>query len=805
MSPDHQQYYLISGRENGIRLESRVLEERIQAAVEKGHRLIEVDAYGHHGIGGRLWKAGKEPIHVRVTGHSGQRLGAMGFPNTRIENMGPASDDAGWLNGGADIVVHGHAGNGVANAMAQGRVCVAGSIGARGMTMTKHNPRFSPPELWVLGSAGDYFGEFMAGGIAVICGIDAQTPDNILGYRPLVGMVGGKIFFHGPHGGYSKSDARLTPISDADWEWLTENLRQFLAVIGRMELYDELSERDRWQLIAARTPQHKVVRKIRSMREFHESVWNRELGAGGLIGDLTDMDMSPIPVITSGDLRRYVPIWANRMYKAPCEAACPTGIPVHDRWRMIREGRVDEAVDMALAYTPFPATVCGYLCPNLCMNACTKQSVNMPPVDVTQLGKASVEAKTPDLPELSEGRVAVIGGGPAGISVAWQLRLRGHETTIYDMSRVLGGKIISQIPESRIPKDIVAKELERIREAIPHVNLQQKLDQADIEQLKADVDYVVIATGAQTPKTLPIPGSERMVPANDFLARAKTGAIDPGKRVVVIGAGNVGCDVAVEANRLGAESIQLIDVQKPAAFGKEKQHAEAAGAQFRWPCYTREITEGGVVMDDEELLPADTVVIAIGDMPDLSFLPDTVKAKKGYVTVNEYYQTTDPKIFAIGDMVAPGLLTDAIGAGRKAAAVIADILEGKRPEQLVKPVSDKQKGFVDPHLSEFHTIHRAAWDFREVIDKRRVKLEYFDPRITEYHDMNTCGSECASCGACRDCGICEAVCPQAAITRVVKDAGDYEYVVDPARCIGCGFCAGACPCGVWELVENFRY
>jgi len=804
MEPD-QQYYLISGRENGIRLESRVLEERIQAAVEKGHRLIEVDAYGHHGIGGRLWKAGKEPIHVRVTGHSGQRLGAMGFPNTRIENMGPASDDAGWLNGGADIVVHGHAGNGVANAMAQGRVCVAGSIGARGMTMTKHNPRFSPPELWVLGSAGDYFGEFMAGGIAVICGIDAQTPDNILGYRPLVGMVGGKIFFHGPHGGYSKSDARLTPISDADWEWLTENLRQFLAVIGRMELYDELSERERWQLIAARTPQHKVVRKIRSMREFHESVWNRELGAGGLIGDLTDMDMSPIPVITSGDLRRYVPIWANRMYKAPCEAACPTGIPVHDRWRMIREGRVDEAVDMALAYTPFPATVCGYLCPNLCMNACTKQSVNMPPVDVTQLGKASVEAKTPDLPELSEGRVAVIGGGPAGISVAWQLRLRGHETTIYDMSRVLGGKIISQIPESRIPKDIVAKELERIREAIPHVNLQQKLDQADIEQLKADVDYVVIATGAQTPKTLPIPGSERMVPANDFLARAKTGAIDPGKRVVVIGAGNVGCDVAVEANRLGAESIQLIDVQKPAAFGKEKQHAEAAGAQFRWPCYTREITEGGVVMDDEELLPADTVVIAIGDMPDLSFLPDTVKAKKGYVTVNEYYQTTDPKIFAIGDMVAPGLLTDAIGAGRKAAAVIADILEGKRPEQLVKPVSDKQKGFVDPHLSEFHTIHRAAWDFREVIDKRRVKLEYFDPRITEYHDMNTCGSECASCGACRDCGICEAVCPQAAITRVVKDAGDYEYVVDPARCIGCGFCAGACPCGVWELVENFRY
>src|SRR6056297_277931 len=801
MEPD-QPYYPISGREDGVRLESRVLEERIQAAVKKGHRFIEIKAYGHHGIGGRLWKAGKEPVHLRVTGHSGQRLGAMAFANTRIENMGPASDDVGWLNGGADIVVHGHAGNGVANAMAQGRVCVAGSIGARGMTMTKHNPRFSPPELWVLGSVGDYFGEFMAGGIAVICGIDAQTPENILGYRPIVGMVGGRVFFHGPHGGYSKSDARLTPINDSDWEWLAENLKIFLSAIGHMERYEELSDRDRWQQIAARRPQDKVVRKIRSMSEFHESVWNRELGAGGLLGDLTDMDMSPIPVITSGELRRYVPVWANRKYKAPCEAACPTGIPVHDRWRLIREGRVDEAVDMALAYTPFPATVCGYLCPNLCMGACTKKSVNMPPVDVTKLGKASIEAKMPELPELSGGKIAVIGGGPAGISVAWQVRLRGHEATIYDMSALLGGKILSVIPESRIPKEVVAKELERAREAIAHVNLQQKLSRDDIEKLKADVDYVVIATGAQTPKILPVPGRERMIAANDFLGRAKTGAIHPGKRVVVIGAGNVGCDVAVEAARLGAESIQLIDVQKPAAFGREKQYAEAVGAEFRWPCLTKEINEDGVVLDSGELLTADTVVIAIGDMPDLSFLPNTVQSKKGYVTVNAYYQTTDPKIFAIGDIVAPGLLTDAIGAGRKAAAVIADILEGRRPEQLVKPVSDRRGGFIDPQLSEFQSIHRAAWDFREVIDKRRVKLEYFDPRLTGFHDMNECGGECVSCGACRDCGICEAVCPQAAIRRVATDAGDYEYVVDPECCIGCGFCAGACPCGVWELVEN---
>ena len=101
------------------------------------------------------------------------------------------------------------------------------------------------------------------------------------------------------------------------------------------------------------------------MSEFRGEVWDKELGLGGLIGDLADLDRGPIPLITTGDLRRFVPVWEDRKYAAPCEASCPTGIPVHERWRLIREGRVDEAVDMALAYTPFPATVCGYLCPNL--------------------------------------------------------------------------------------------------------------------------------------------------------------------------------------------------------------------------------------------------------------------------------------------------------------------------------------------------------------------------------------------------------------------------------------------------------
>ncbi|MBW2072484.1 MAG: FAD-dependent oxidoreductase [Deltaproteobacteria bacterium] len=774
MYQSEHECYLIYGMENGHRVDSRLLEERIQQAVAEGKRYLQIEAYGQHGIGGRLWRAGAEQVYVRTTGSPGQRLGSMGFANTLVEVMGPASDDVGWLNGGAEIVVHGHATNGVANAMAQGKIYVAGNIGSRGMTMTKHNPRFAPPELWVLGSVGDYFAEFMAGGTAVVCGYRPQNPENVLGYRPCVGMVGGRIFFRGPHGGFSQNDAKLVPLSEEDWQWLTENLRMFLDKIDCSEIFQELAERDQWQLLEARSPMERAVKVRRSMSDFRQEVWDRELGAGGLIGDLTTIDRSPIPVITTGELRRFVPVWENDAYLPPCEASCPTGIPVYERWRLIRDGRVDEAVDLALAYTPFPATVCGYLCPNLCMQGCTRQSAGMAPVDVSQLGQASLNARLPEFPPITGKRIAIIGGGPAGISMAWQLRQLGHEPVIFDVEKKLGGKMSGTIPKSRLPEEIVNKELERACQAIPHIHLQQRLERQDVEQLKVDYEFVVIAVGAQKPRLLPVPGKERMIPALEFLKRSREDDIEVGDRVVIIGAGNVGCDAAAEAHRLGARDITLIDIQKPLSFGKEREAAEAVGARFRWPCFTKAVTAEGVELTTGELLPADTVIISIGDQPDLDFLPDTVRTHRGFIEVNDIYQTTDPQIFAIGDAVRLGLLTDAIGAGRKAARAINDMLAGKRP----------------------------TGDSRQIIDRNRIKLAYFDPRIQSFQDVEQCAAECSSCGSCRDCGICITICPQNAISKKDEGNGDFEMVVDAELCIGCGFCAGACPCGIWTLVEN---
>jgi ferredoxin len=150
--------------------------------------------------------------------------------------------------------------------------------------------------------------------------------------------------------------------------------------------------------------------------------------------------------------------------------------------------------------------------------------------------------------------------------------------------------------------------------------------------------------------------------------------------------------------------------------------------------------------------------------------------EQGFVIVDESYMTTDPKVYAIGDAVKPGLITDAIGAGRTVARFIDSRLrfEGHDPEDVDRPM----------------------------IDRTRVTLEYFDPRRMSFANLEQCAGECASCGTCRDCGICVALCPQAAISRHELSHGDFELVVDPERCIGCGFCVASCPCGVWSLVEN---
>ncbi|MEF9426833.1 MAG: NAD(P)-binding protein, partial [Candidatus Mariimomonas ferrooxydans] len=444
----------IKGNVKGKRVSSRVLEEQIQQAVRDGARALHIKADGQHGIGGRIWP-GKDTVSISVEGPVGQRLGSMGMSGTKIIVHGNVSDDVGWLNCGAHITVLGDVTNGAHNAGAQGILYVQGGGGARCETMTKFNPRFKPLQSWYFRDVGDSFAEFKAGGIAVVCGVNPRNPENILGYRPCVGMVGGTIYFRGKAKGYRERDVKCVELASQDWQWLTENMKPYLKAIDRMDYYSELTKsKQDWGKIVAYTPSEKAQRRAAygiSTSKFRAETWEPEVGEGGIFAEYISHDRTILPYITTGADRRNKPLWNNEKYAPPCAYNCPTHIPTHKRARLIREGRMREAMELVLQYSPLPAVVCGQICPNLCMQSCTRAMIDEP-FNTQETGRLSLNLRAPKRAKLTGHKIAVIGGGPAGLSSAWQLSLKGHTVDLYEAEDKLGARLSCAYRESVCPK-----------------------------------------------------------------------------------------------------------------------------------------------------------------------------------------------------------------------------------------------------------------------------------------------------------------------------------------------------------------
>ena len=753
------------------RMSTQDLLMTISAAVSSGETEFEIAASGQHDIGGPLWNPEGKKLRF-VVSNPGQRLGCMGLDNTEITVQGSVPADAGWLNSGARIVIKGDAGDTAGHCAASGTIYIGGRAGTRSGSLMKHDPLYPEPELWILRNTGSFPCEFMGGGKMVVCGWDCAEFPSVLGERACTGMVGGTLYFRGEPGSYSASDVDMRDLDDEDREFLRRGLKSFLSSLGREELESSLDKWQDWRKLVPHPGQPAAaVRK--SIREFHEDSWIK----GGIFSDVVSDDLSVSTLVARGAQRLRVPCWDNAACAAPCEYACPSGIPTHRRFGLLRQGRTEEALRLVLRYSPFPGSVCGSVCPNPCMDACTRGLRVDMPLRIGALGSLSARLPAPAAQEKTGKKAAVIGSGASGLSAAWQLALMGHEVTVYEADEVIGGKIEQVIPRARLDHDVLKAEIGRIASLGVRFVTSCRVDRKKFDALRAENDAVIVAVGGTKARIFDWPGKERIVPGIEFLKAVNRGAHPKvGRRVIVIGCGNAGMDAAAGAYAEGAEQVICIDVQRPAAFDHEIAHIESLGGRLIWPVQTKEITEEGIVASDGRLIPGDMVIITIGDEPEIGFLPPEVKTFRKSWLIPESDRSILPGVFAAGDVIKPGLLTAAIGSGRE-AAMAADAWMRGIP---------------------------CAIPAKRTAAGKSLHLEYFS-RMHEKALPAACDDwqRCISCGSCRDCGMCLDSCPEQAISRIeTDDDTGYAYVSAPERCIGCGVCAGVCPCGVWTLRDN---
>lgn len=749
------------------RMSTQELLLTIEQAVDRGETDFYVDASGQHDIGGPLWNRDGKKLSF-VVSNPGQRVGCMALPNTEVIVNGPAPADVGWLNAGGRIVVRGDAGDTAGHCAASGTIYIGGRAGTRSGSLMKRDPLYEAPELWILKNTGSFPFEFMGGGTAVVCGCDSQTLPSIMGDRPCVGMVGGVVYFRGPVRGLP-DDVRVCDIDADDQAFLEQGLEDFLSAIEQPKRRPELTVWKQWRKIVP-IPFGEQVTTRPSLAEFHKYEWVK----GGIFSDVFPDSGEHVGLVNHGIWRLRVPEWRNHADCAPCEFACPAGIPTELRYNLLREGRSEEALKLVLDYTPFPGCVCGTVCPNPCMAACTRGHVDFP-VQIGPLGLASQDVKLPAPAKKTGRRVAVIGGGPGGLAAAWRLARKGHEVTVYEREHRMGGKMEQVIPRERLDSKLLAKELRRIQSmGVTFVN-DCPVDAARFNEIRTQSDAVIVATGGHIARVFNWEGKERVVAGIDFMKAVNKG-LKPkvAKHVCVIGAGNAGMDAAAGAYKMGAEKVVCVDVQKPAAFEKEMAHIRSLGGEIIWPFMTKAITDRGVVADDGRLVPCEQVIVAVGETPDLSYLPENVAKFRAWLAPKAD-QSILEGVFAVGDVIRPGLLVSAIASGNSAADAVDAYLSGRHYTPVRKTLVPAEK---------LHTQFFA-----------KCSRDHLPVAVDDH-------LRCVSCGTCRDCHTCETNCPEKAISRVALAGGGYEYVSDPDRCIGCGVCAGVCPCGVWTLVPN---
>ena len=524
---------------------------------------------------------------------------------------------------------------------------------------------------------------------------------------------------------------------------------------------------------------------------------------------------------------------------APCESGCPVSTGVQGYINMIAARRFAEAAEIIRAKNPLSETsarICGVLCREKCTRSVIDQSLA-----IAELKRFALDWKkerqtegplaTADSPRAArKEKIAIIGAGPAGLAAAYDLAREGYPVTVFDSLPVAGGMLAAGIPPFRLPREILNAELEIIREAGVEFRLGTAISKDSFnELLRGGYAAVFIATGAYKEQSLGIPGEEfeGVIHALPLLKTVNVDGEKPslGTRVAVIGGGDSALDAARTALRLGADETYILyrrTAREMPADPTRVRQAEREGVKIMYLINPKRIfSQNGraraiecetMTLGEEDtdlrrkpqptiagtfVIGVDTVILASGESPDLSFLPENagIETRDGRIVVDGSFRTTRETVFAGGDAVrGPGKVIEAIRDGKEAAKAIMAYLQGasvapqQKPQpEVVDPIEALNRGFDrKPRVSPSRLSSKIVTpSFKEV-----------EPGYTEEEAVQE-ASRCLACGCAVGCGICQKVCIYDAIDRVLD-----EFVVND-KCVGCGLCAEVCPnnCIVMEEIQ----
>ena len=504
---------------------------------------------------------------------------------------------------------------------------------------------------------------------------------------------------------------------------------------------------------------------------------------------------------------------------APCKAACPAHIPVQGYLKLAGEGRYTEALELIKKENPFPA-VCGRICNKPCEAACSRASIDDAVAidDVKKfIAEKDLDAKTRFVPKLLnqigrkyEEKIAVIGAGPAGLSCAYYLAVKGYPVTVYEKEKELGGMLTLGIPSFRLEKDVIKAEIKVLKDlgvkfkTGVEVGKDITLDKLRNDGFKA----IYLAVGASKGAKVGCPGDdmEGVFTGIDFLREVNLGnkpAI--GKAVAVIGGGNVAIDVARAAVRLGAKTTIVYRRDRDAmpAADDEIEEAIEEGVKFKFLAAPAEITGEGKAAElkveimelkdgkpvgtgEFETMKVSAVISAIGQKIDLEGIEGINTGAKGTVLVDEYGRTNVEDVFAGGDLVTgPKFAIDAIAAGKEASISIHRYVHPGQTQDLGRDHRDYKPLDVATLGINAVGFDNAPRQKAAGAPAKEAKKSFKDLRgtLTE-EQIKKEAARCLGCGCvvvdedmCIGCGICTTKCKFDAIhLEKVMDHTSYSYM-----------------------------